>query len=58
MQELSMNKKMRIIKLYLDGYSYYEIAKKVSVSKGTVSNIIAALIAGQFPELSTIPEEI
>ena len=58
MQELSMNKKMRIIKLYLDGFSYDEIAKKVGVSKGTVSNVIAALKAGQFPEISTVPEEI
>ena len=58
MQELSTNKKMRIIKLYLAGFSYEEIAKKVGVSKGTVSNVIAALKAGQFPEVSTIPEEI
>lgn len=42
MQELSMNKKMRIIKLYLDGFSYDELAKKVGVSKGTVANVIAA----------------
>ncbi len=58
MQELSVNKKMKIIKFYLQGYSYDEIAKKVGVSKGTVSNVIAALKAGQFPEISTIPEEI
>ncbi len=58
MQELSVNKKMKIIKLYLQGYSYDEIAKKAGVSKGTVSNVIAALKAGQFPEISTIPEEI
>ena len=35
MQGCSANKKMKIIKLYFDGYSYDEIAKRAGVSKGT-----------------------
>jgi len=58
MQKLSANKKMKIIKLYLNGFSYDEISTKTSVSKGTVANVTSALKAGQFPEISTIPEEI
>jgi len=58
MQELSINKKLKVIKLYLNGFPYDEIVDKTGVSKGTVANVIAALKAGQFPEVSTIPEEI
>ena len=58
MKELSMSKKMKIIKLYFDGYSYGETANKTGVSKGSVGNLVAALKEGQFPEISSIPEEI
>ncbi len=58
MSELTTNKKMKAIMLYLQGYSYDEIVKKTGVSKGTVFNIISDLKAGLFPEISTIPEEI
>jgi hypothetical protein len=49
---------MKVIMLYLQGYSYDEIAKKTGVSKGSVCNIINDLKEGVFPEVSTIPEEI
>ena len=58
MQELSINKRLKIIKLYLAGFSYDEIAQKAGVSKGTVANVISDLKAGLFPEVSTVPEEI
>ncbi len=58
MSELSINKKLKIIKLYLQGYSYDEIVKKAGVAKGTVYNVISDLKEGLFPEISTIPEEI
>ena len=58
MQEVSITKRMKVIKLYLQGYSYKEIAKKVGVSKGTVANIVADLKAGEYPDVSTVPEEI
>ena len=58
MSELSINKKMRVINLYLQGYSYDDIVKKTGVAKGSVFNTISDLKEGLFPEISTIPEEI
>jgi hypothetical protein len=52
MSELSINKRMKVIKLYLQGYSYDEIVKKAGVAKGTVYNIISDLKEGLFPEIS------
>jgi predicted DNA-binding protein YlxM (UPF0122 family) len=58
MQELSTTKKMSIIKTYLKGLSYDENASKNKVSKGTVANVIFDLKEGQFPQVSSIPEEL
>lgn len=58
MSELPINKKMKVIKLYLQDYSYDDIFKKAGVSKGTVYNVTSDLKEGLFPEISTIPEEI
>ena len=58
MEKISLKKKLLIIRLYIEGLSYGEIAAKANVSKGTVANIIADLKAGLFPEISSIPEEI
>ncbi len=58
MQELSINKKLKVIKYFLQGYSYDGIVKMTGASKGMVSNIISDLKEGLFPEISTIPEEI
>jgi len=58
MQELSANKIMKVIKLYLNGFSFNEIVKKAGVGRGSISNIISDLKEGLFPEISTIPEEI
>jgi chromosome segregation ATPase len=58
MSELPINKKMRVIKLYLQGCSYDDIVNKAGVSKGTVYNVTSDLKEGLFPEISTIPEEI
>jgi len=58
MSDLTINKVMKVIILYLQGYSYDEIAKKTGVSKGSVFNIISDLKKGLLPEISTIPEEI
>ena len=58
MQELSANKKMKVMKLYLSGYSFNEVAKKAGVGRGSITNIISDLKEGLFPEISTIAEEI
>jgi chromosome segregation ATPase len=58
MQEISLKKKVSIIKLYLEGLSYDEIAARGNISKGTVANIISELKAGRFPEYSDLPEQL
>ncbi|AKG53088.1 hypothetical protein DGWBC_0404 [Dehalogenimonas sp. WBC-2] len=58
MKEFSAAKQLQVIRLYFQGFSYEEIAIKASVSIGSVSNIVAALKAGQFPIAADITEEI
>ena len=58
MSELPINKKMKVIKFYLQGDPYDDIGKKAGVAKGSVFNTIQDLKEGLFPEISTIPEEI
>jgi len=47
-----------IVRLYLNGLSYGEIAAKVGVSKGTVANVITELKAGRFPEAGDVSDQI
>ena len=47
MQKLSLKKQLTIVRLYLAGLSYDEIAARCGVSKGTVANVIADLKAGR-----------
>lgn len=58
MERLLLKKKLLVIRLYLEGFSYGEIAAKGGVSKGTVSNVIAELKAGQFPQFGDLPEQL
>jgi len=58
MEKLSLRKQAMIVRLYLRGLSYGEIAAKVGVSKGTVANIIAELKAGRFPEAGDVSDQI
>jgi len=58
MQQLSMKKKLDVVRLYLNGLSYSEIAAKVRVGKGTVANVVAELKAGQIPSAQEPAEQI
>jgi len=58
MERLSARKKVAIVRQYLSGLSYDEIAVKSSVSKGTVANVVVELKAGKFPEAADIVEQI
>lgn len=58
MQKLPSKKVLTIIKLYLNGLSYSDIAAKVNIAKGTVSNVVAAFKDGGFPEAGGVPEQI
>jgi transposase len=58
MERLSTKKKLTIVRQYLSGLSYDEIAAKNGVSKGTVANVVAELKAGKFPEVADVAEHI
>jgi len=58
MEKLSAKKKNMIIRLYLSGLSYDEIAAKAGVSKGSVANVINDLKAGKIPEAADVGEQI
>ncbi len=57
-KEKTAKKKVAIVRQYLSGLSYDNIAAKSGVSKGTVANVIADLKAGSFPEAADIGEHI
>ena len=58
MQQLSQRKRIAIVKSYLRGLSYQEIARRVGVSKGSVANVISDLKAGRFPEAGDLSEQV
>ena len=58
MEKMSTTKKLTIVKLYLSGLSYDEIAVKTGTSKGTVANVVTELKAGKFPEATDTAEHI
>ena len=58
MERLSVKKRAAIVRQYLSGLSYDEIAAKGGVSKGTVANVVADLKAGRFPEAADVAEHI
>jgi hypothetical protein len=58
MERLSMKIKVAIIRHFLSGMPYDEIAAKHFVSKGTVANVITELKAGRFPEAADVVDQI
>jgi predicted nucleic acid-binding Zn-ribbon protein len=58
MEKITTTKRLTIVKQYLSGLSYDEIAAKSGVSKGAVANIITELKAGKFPEAADAAEHI
>jgi predicted nucleic acid-binding Zn-ribbon protein len=58
MERLTAKKKLAVVRLYLSGLSYDEIATRSGVSKGTVANIAADLKAGMIPEAADVGEYI
>ena len=58
MERLTAKKKLSVVRLYLSGLSYDEIAARAGVSKGTVANVVAELKAGSFPEAADIGEQV
>ncbi|MDD5093215.1 MAG: hypothetical protein PHV74_02400 [Dehalococcoidia bacterium] len=58
MQKLSEKKHVNIVRLYLLGLPYDEIAKRAGVAKGSVAGVVSALKAGQIPGVHEPSEQI
>ncbi|MFC2009517.1 hypothetical protein ACFLT3_01160 [Chloroflexota bacterium] len=58
MEQMSLKKKLQVVKLYFTGLSFAAIAVKASVSKGSVVNIINELKEGNFPEAADVADQI
>jgi len=58
MERLTAKKKLAVVRLYLSGLSYDDIAARSGVSKGTVANVATDLKAGMIPEAADVGEYI
>ena len=58
MEKLTAKKKLTVVRLYLSGLSYDEIAARSGVSKGTVANVVTELKAGMVAEAADVGEHI
>jgi DNA repair exonuclease SbcCD ATPase subunit len=58
MEKLTAQKRISVVRQYLSGLSYDEIATKTRVSKGSVANVVTDLKAGEIPEAADIVEQI
>jgi len=58
MEKLSIKKRKCIIRLYIEGISYNEIARGTNVNKTTVGCVISKLKTGQYPEFTGLSEQI
>ena len=58
MEKLSAQRKLAVVRQYLSGQSYDEIAARSGVSKGTVANVVTELKARKFPEAANVAEHI
>jgi len=55
---LTMKKRLQVVHLYFSGLSFDQIAAKSGVSKGSITNIINELKAGNFPEAADVVDQI
>lgn len=51
-------KRLQVVYLYFCGLSNDQIAAKTSISKGSVTNIVSELKAGNFPEAADVTDQI
>jgi len=57
-REIPLNKRLEVVKLYFEGLSYDEVAKRTGVAKGTVAAIVEALRAGEFPQFEHVTDMV
>jgi predicted nucleic acid-binding Zn-ribbon protein len=58
MPELSLQKRLTVVRLFLEGWSYDEISIRAGVGKGSVTSIVSELKAGHFPEAHDLREQV
>lgn len=58
MELLSTKKRLQVIQLYFSGISFDQISLKTGISKGSVTNIVNELKAGNFPEAADLTDQI
>ncbi len=58
MEKITTKKKLTIVKQYLSGLPYGEIAADNGVSKGTVANVVSDLKSRRIPEAADVAEQI
>jgi len=58
MERLTAKKKLAVVRLYLSGLSYDDIAARSGVRKGTVANVATELKAAMIPEAADVGEYI
>lgn len=58
MPSITQRKKMNVVRYYLQGYTYQEIADKTQISKGSAVAILSDLRQGKFYGLENISDEI
>jgi len=56
MKELTEKKRLEILRLFLEGYSYDDISTKNDVAKGSVVNVVNDFRAGRFPAFSDVSD--
>jgi len=58
MKELTERKKLEILKLFLEGYSYDDISAKSDVAKGSVVNVVTDFKNGRFPTFTDVTDMV
>ena len=58
MPELSMRKRLNVVRLYFQGLSYEEIVTRAGGAKGTVVNVIIEVKAGHFAQIRSLEDEV
>lgn len=58
MPELSMRKRLNVVRFYFQGLPYEEIVTRAGVAKGTVVNVINELKVGRFAQVTNLEDEV
>jgi DNA repair exonuclease SbcCD ATPase subunit len=55
-REITLDRKLEVVKLYFEGFSYDDIAEKTGVAKGSVAAVVEALRVGEFPQFEQVTD--